>query len=47
MISKNQMQELAILGMGLGAMAIQKLDKLEKQLKESGVSSNDPKYYER
>ena len=37
------MEEFPILGMGLGAMAIGRLDKLEKQLKESGVSSNDPK----
>ena len=43
MIGRNQMEAFAILEMGLGAMAIQRLDKLEKQLKESGVSSNDPK----
>ncbi len=33
-----------IMGMGLGAMAFMRLEKLEKQLKESGVLSKDYKF---
>ena len=40
-IMRNQMEEFAIVGMGLGAMAYTRLETLVKELRESDVLKND------